>query len=284
MKTFKSAICTSTENNLKENSITSNKSGSRSSSKEFNKSLKNWEIENKEITNFENAISKRPRKRGRRGGKKKNKLPVLTCYICNKEFESDIALEEHNSFWHKNILTTSTTLPPPAPILHHQSGFSSFQEYSNITKNPFSSDINKTITKNENIINTNIKSTIQKTSFKCDKCPQIFNNELLLKTHKFIHQGIKPFKCNVCQATFANTQILRDHITKHLGKPNKIQGKQPSLLPLSSSPSSSTPIPGLSMPIKPFKCNVCNKNFNSNDGLRSHSRAVHDISKFTFTH
>ena len=93
--------------------------------------------------------------------------------------------------------------------------------------------------------------TVQEGTFHCDYCEKDFPSTNNLKRHKFnVHEKWKHHKCEKCEASFRSPGRLSEHINaKHV----------PSDLKMA----------------KDITCDICNKQFDRIDYLRTHKYFIH---------
>lgn len=88
-----------------------------------------------------------------------------------------------------------------------------------------------------------------KRPYKCSFCQKDFRNPNTLKKHEDIHRGIKPYKCSVCFFSSTHSHVLKSHMKQH-----------PEDLPQAD---------------RPHKCQFCNRQFETNAMLMSHTDIYH---------
>ena len=141
---------------------------------------------------------------------------------------------------------------------------------------------------------------------KCAHCPKSFPTPGDLRNHEYVHSADWPFKCELCARGFSKLTNLRNHAYLHTGKhvlvyclclcsrpllsplplaPQSSRPQPPNPSPDHSSPTPSVPVPFIhclttASPFvcagqKPFRCDLCAKQFALLCNLKSH-RKTHD--------
>lgn len=90
-----------------------------------------------------------------------------------------------------------------------------------------------------------------KSSFRCEFCGYEASCGSKLKIHKQVHAGENPYRCNSCYTFFASPYYMKNHICK----------KQEQIMSLNPKSSGNK---------KPFKCNICDKQFTLKGNLKKH--------------
>lgn len=107
----------------------------------------------------------------------------------------------------------------------------------------------------------------------CNICEEAFKN---LIEHNYIHTGVKPYMCKICGERFALCKLFNVHRKGHSSEQSHIRNNK------SFKSKTNKQKIHLNMAEKildtrkrPYKCNICNKDFVNYRGLHDHVRHYH---------
>ncbi|KAJ8311661.1 hypothetical protein KUTeg_011016 [Tegillarca granosa] len=128
------------------------------------------------------------------------------------------------------------------------------------------------------------RSHTSKPEYICEFCGKVFGRGFDLNIHRRIHSGEKPFLCSICDASFVSKSRLISHERVHTtSRPHlcDICGQSFKILPaLSRHKRRHT------NESEKFKCEHCEREFLSTEGLHGHLLHQHinliDLSKINF--
>lgn len=109
--------------------------------------------------------------------------------------------------------------------------------------------------------------------FTCNYCDKSWPAKYLLVEHIYTHTGEKPYTCDICQTTFRQRSTLYTHKQSHGEKTYlcTIEGCGRAFIRAEKLTSHLNVHAG----IRPYKCDVCDKSYSSNNALQMHRRTVH---------
>ena len=128
---------------------------------------------------------------------KERKVPFHKCYICDKDFDQQFSLEEHNFTFHNDEATEEST------NIHNINKVV-------ISKQQLSS---KSLSAARPLKKHKQKFHQSHEGLKCGTCNKSFFQRQNLKKHILtIHEGHKDYKCESCGKSFSTAQYLEKHI------------------------------------------------------------------------
>ena len=157
---------------------------------------------------------------------KERKVPFHKCYICDKYFDQQFSLEEHNFTFHNNEATEESTnihninkvviskrqlssksLSAARPLKKHKQKFQQSHEGLNC------GTCNKSFFQRQNL-KKHIHTVHEgHKDYKCESCGKSFSLANGLKGHiNTVHGGGKDYKCEFCGKSFTQVGSLNRHI------------------------------------------------------------------------
>ena len=102
---------------------------------------------------------------------------------------------------------------------------------------------------------------------KCPICESAFTDKSQMRRHKErVHEGKKPYKCSMCDAGYFVSSSLKKHIKRaHERGENKVFKCPICAVYMKTKQSLEKHILTVHEGKKPFKCDLCLKNFGQND-------------------
>ena len=175
---------------------------------------------------------------------------VHKCNICDEPFESEGGLSYHRKIKHSEsneqcnicqiILKSKVTLRVHMKIMHQSS--------------------------------TN--------SYKCDLCDYEGQHLQHLKAHQRKHKNTNRFQCEVCEKYFSSNKYLRDHIQAyHDGNLEKVKCELCGFQTLRSYVLKQH-VNVIHLKLRPYKCDICDKDFPYLYTKKIHMKSIHLIKEF----
>lgn len=103
--------------------------------------------------------------------------------------------------------------------------------------------------------------------FQCRICSKVFSLQRLLNRHMKCHSDTKRYLCTFCGKGFNDTFDLKRHTRTHTGKSKLYIRKNITVANEQF----------VSLGVRPYKCNLCEKSFTQRCSLESHCLKVHGV-------
>ena len=179
---------------------------------------------------------------------KRHKPPEHHCNICKKSFHQKENLKKHNKVVHRSKKT-----------LDHAC--------EQCDKSFFTKEY----------LYKHIRSVHSEQQFSCDQCSYIGKNKEYLWKHMNGTHNSERFDCSMCGTQFKHKKTLESHFKTVHGKVNFKHINCPHCEYKSSrNEHMQMHIDAVHLGLRPFKCDVCDKDFTQKTHLRTHQKNVHE--------